>query len=320
MAVKNWRTALKEKVVYISPDGKVFNFHDTELEALITMTGWGIPPIGKATTRGPFQHGVTPLTLRVPSRKVTMTIHNKSCNRNDYWASRMGLIDAIRYNRGGLDSPTPGHLRWYRSDGQIRQLDVILASGPEFTPISSGWSEFSFQDVLVWEADNPIIYNPSQYNQTFIGFECSILSSLQFPFNFGSSNIIFGGTICNSETPIAVNYLGNWQEFPRILVTGPAKNFTIVHQQLGWKLKLENYVIVAGETVTFDLTYGRKTITNNFGSSLLGYLSSDSEIGLFSIQPSPITSNGVNNFVVSAEDGDTNTTVLFDYFDRFIGI
>lgn len=320
MVVRNWRTALKEKIVYISPDDKVYNLHDTDLQTLITMTGWGIPAVGKATTRGPFQHGSTPLTLRVPTRKVTMTIHNRSCDRNAYWASRTGLIEAIRYNRGGLDSPTPGHLRWYRSDGQIRQLDVILASGPDFTPLRPDWAEFSFQDVLVFEADNPIIYRPTKYNQTFFGFQCTPRVQLQFPFTFNYGNIVFTGSLCNSVTDIAVNYLGNWMEFPTITVTGPGRDFTIAHQELGWLLKLQDYVIASGEVVTFDLTYGRKTIFNNSGTSLLRYLSSDSEIGLFSIQPDPIASNGVNDFSVSVNDGTTATSVVFGYYDRYIGI
>jgi hypothetical protein len=320
MTARNMRSSLKEKVVYISPDGLVYNLHDTALETLITMTGWGIPAVGKATTKGPFQHGVTPLTLRVPPRKITMTIHNRSCDRDSYWQSREDLINVIRYNRGGLDSPEVGHLRWYRSDGQIRQLDVILAGGPEFTPLRNGWAEFSFQDVLVWEADNPIIYNPLINNQTFVGFECTPIIGLQFGFVFGRTNIVFNGSYCSSLTDISVPYPGNWMEFPRIIVTGPGTNFSITHNELGWTLELENYTIAAGETITFDLTYGKKTITNNLGDSLLGYLSSNSEIGLFSIQPDPIVANGINTFSVFIEDGTTDTNVLFNYNDRYIAI
>jgi hypothetical protein len=320
MTVRNWLTPIREKILYVTPDGKTFDFHDPLHRVSVAMKGWGMPDPKIATTFGPYQHGENVLSIQMPVRDVSLMFRYNGCSREEYLLHRYQLANFLRLNRTNMNNPSPGFLRWYRADGSIRQLDVYLVSGPKYDPPTTGWDHFAIHEELKFTAFNPIIYTPTEKNQTFLGFQCSILNTLQFPFSFDSTEIIFGGSSCNSQTDISVDYVGNWMEFPKILVTGPAENFSITHQEMGWTLELENYTIAAGETVTFDLTYGKKTITNNLGVSLLGYLSSDSEIGLFSIQPDPIVADGVNDFVVSVDNGTTDTTVLFNYFDRYIAI
>lgn len=318
--VKNWLTSIDEKVIYISPDGKRYNLHDPARKSLLTMTGWGLPPAEIATSRGPFQHGTNPLTIRIPTRIVSMELYHVGCSRDEYWNNRIGLINALRLNRTNVNNPALGNLRWYRSDGQIRQLDVFITQGPEFNQ-ETARNSFAFRETLEFTAHNPIIYNPTQKQAIFTDLGCTILQQLQFPFSFDLSNIIFGGNVCNATNQRTVNYLGNWQEFPLMVVVGPANNFRITHDQTGLFIDL-NYSIPAGNSAIFDLRYGRKTVTlgSNPNTSLLGYVSTDSDLGTFAIEPDPIVTNGVNSFTVSIDDGTPATQIQMNYYDRYIGI
>lgn len=318
--VKNWLTSIDEKITYISPDGERYNLHDPARKSVLRMTGWGLPSAEIADSRGPFQHGSNPLTIRIPTRRVTLELYHVGCTRDEYWQNRIGLVDALRLNRTNVNNPTPGNLRWYRSDGQIRQLDVFITQGPEFDPETSRNSH-AFRETLEFTAHNPIIYNPTQKLASFSGLGCTILQQLQFPFSFGASNIIFGGSSCNATNQRTISYLGNWQEFPRFEVIGPANNFRIDHDQTSAFISLD-YNIPAGDSVVFDLRYGRKTVTlgSNPNTSLLGFISTDSDLGTFAIEPDPIVSGGVNSFTVSIDDGTGATTVNFSYYDRYVGI
>lgn len=318
--VRNWVTSNYERVQFLSPDGQKYNFHDPDHKAVLSMVGWGLPSADIADSRGPFQHGTNPLTIRIPSRDIKMNIRGNGCSRNDYWDKRYALIEALRLNRTNLNDPTPGSLRWYRSNGTIRQLDVMITKGPTFDPNSRGWDEYSFTDELVFKAHNPIIYDPDQVDTSFDGLQCSILQELVFPFSFDSDHIIFGGNICISVNTVNIVYTGTWEEYPLIIVHGPAENFLIQHQETGLKLSLQGYSIGATEIVTFDLRYGKKLVYNNFGDNLLGETSLDSNLGSFSIQPDPVVTGGINTFVISVENSTVDTSVDFSYYTRFIAI
>lgn len=319
--IKNWITSNYEKLQYISPDDQVFNLHDPTKKAVIVMSGWGMPAAQIADTKGPFQHGTDPLTIRLPTREISMTFRYNGCTRDEFWDNRDRLINALRLNRTSLNNPSPGHLRWFRSNGTIRQIDVFVAKGPDFNQNRKGWDEHSTQDEITFIAHNPIIYDPAQATDVFTDLGCTIIQELQFPFSFDGSMLIFGGNICNAVNTITVNYVGNWQEYPFITVIGPADNFTIDHLQTGLRLKLENYSIAAGDSVVFDLRYGRKLVTlSSTGESLLGYISDDSSLGNFAIEPDPVVANGVNQFSVSIDNGTAETQTIFQYYSRYVAI
>ena len=68
-----------------------------------------------------------------------------------------------------------------------------------------------------------------------------------------------------------------------------------------------NYDIAAGEVVTFDLRYGVKEVSNNFGTNLINFITDDSDLAVFSIQPDPIVADGINTFSVSIDNGAADT-------------
>lgn len=321
MSVKNWLTSRNEKLMFITPDGVRHNLHDPAGRAVIRTTGWGMAPVEVADARGPYQHGTNPLNVRLAPRTIKVEVRYNGCNRDEYWALRSRLLDIVRPNRTNLDNPTPGNLRWYRSDGTIRQADVIIEDGPNYDPARDTWDEFSFQDTMTFTAFNPVLYDPNINDDVFTDLGCTLIQELQFPFTFGPGDIIFGASICNAVNTISVPYVGTWQEFPLITVLGPADNFKITHTYTGLYIELTNYSIPAGESVIFDLRYGRKTVSlYSTGESLLGFISAGSNLGAFSIEPDPIVPNGVNDFSVSIDGGTGDTVVNFQYYTRFVGI
>lgn len=318
--VRNWRPQLKEKIVYISADGSVYDLHNPIPNSVLSMSGWGLIDAEYGLTRGPFQHGYTVLTSRLNQRVITVEIRHRGCNRTDYWSKRTGLVDILRQNRTNLNNPSPGHLRWYRADGLIRQADVYIAKGPDFKTLGNGaWDEFSFNDILEFKAYNPVIYDPTQIQTSLLDFTCSSSTQLTFPFTFGGTSLSFGDSVCEKLKVLSVNYLGKWSEYPIIKIQGPATNTRIVHNETGNVIELD-YAIASDELVTIDLSYSKKTISNNHGTNLLGYLSNDSNLGSFSIEPDPIVPNGTNTYSITIQSGSVSTSVEFDYYSRYPGI
>lgn len=318
MTVRNWHTSLREKLVYITPDGEVFNFHSVPSNTVVEMKGWGIPKAQISSTKGPFQHGENVLGVRVPPRHIDVLYRYNGCNREEYLAHRSSLVNFFRLNRTSVNAPQPGKLRWYRADGTIIQADVFL---PELSlnPRSDGWDNFGISESLSFIAYNPVLYDPNQLIEVSVDYTCTLIQELTFPFSFVGQSLVFGGENCYIEDSILINYMGNWQEYPTIVITGPASNFSITHATTDLVLALD-YDIVAGETVTFDLTYGRKSVRSSLIGSLLGYLSTDSSLGSFAIEPDPLVPNGANLFSVYIEDGSADTSVIIQYFNRYIGV
>lgn len=313
--VRNWLTPIHEKVEYISPDGLIYHFHDPTTRAVLSMSGWGVLPVEKATTRGPFQHGRTPLTTRVPARVITVNMAYQRCSREEYLAARTEMINILRYNRSSMDDPQPGHLRWYRADGTIRQADVIIAEGPSFDSNRS----FAIEESLVFEADNPIIYDPEQVTDTISALGCEFVTQFTFPFSFGERSLIFGLDFCEGFNNATIPYTGTFEEYPIIEITGPALNISILHVNTGLILGLD-YDIAVGETVYFDLSYDKKLVYNSFGEDLLGYVTDVSSIGLWSLLPDPLVPDGINELEMTLEDSTTDTSVIFRYYNRYIGV
>lgn len=319
MTVKNWLTSLQEKVVYFAPDGKRYNLHDPSGRAVLSMNGWGMPQVDYAETRGPFQHGTTPLTVRLGAREIEVNIAYARCSRDEYWASRAALMDALRVSRTDVNNPSPGYLRWYRSDGTIRQVDVLIKSGPEF-PAGKGWNSFGFEDTLVFKAFDPIIYDPTQGSDYESGFGCTPEERLVFPFSFDYGHLAFGGSYCDVTKTATINYTGTWQSYPTIVLTGAMTDAIILHNQTGKKIEFKDYTLPSGRVVTIDLAYNSKTVTLDDGSSLLAYISDDSALGDFAILPDPLVAGGVNTISIIAANADTNADATISWYVNYKGI
>jgi hypothetical protein len=319
MTVPNFRPSQSEKLQYITPDGVVYNLHNPPDRSVLLYEGDGFPPVNFGTTRGPYQHGYSVTEGRVDARTINMTIRQNGCDRDAYWALRRTIDGILRYNRTNLNNPQPGILRRVTSDGLIRDLDCYVSKGPLYSRNGDGWDEFSFQESLKFTAYNPIFYDPTVFSASVVDFTPTpafvqnLICPFSFPFLFGIDYTVITKTF-------SLAYNGNWEEYPTIIVTGPATDFKIQHNELGTLISLNGFTIPAGVVVTFDLTYAHKTVLDGAGVSWQGALTDDSNLVAFRLEADPIVLGGINTFSVSMTLGSVASQVEIRYKNRYIGL
>lgn len=308
---------------YISPapESQEFNLHDAHVRFVMSITGRGMPPIQYITERGPLQHGESLLDYRLRPRMITMITRRRFQCREDYWDGRNALLDALRPNRQAIGQFNPGVLRKVLPDGSMRDIEVMIESGPAFEPRDTDrWDERAFTEILRFVAHDPTFYDPDQQAEQWtvtlednlIFYEApAYIDRLVFP-------IWFEGPIISAYQDVA--YLGTWVGYPTIVVTGPASNLLIRNITTDERLDLSAYSIGVGEIVTFTTEYGNKTVTNQIGDNLLPYLSTDSDLATFHLEPDPGAAGGVNQMYVSASGVTPATQVVIYWFIRYIGI
>ncbi len=329
--------ARTEYVQYIAPDGGVYDFHTRGGHVgrwVESVAGWGTPPIEYIRNRAPFQHGETVVDFFLRPRVIQLMIRQQYCNRDDWWTGRGDLLAEIRPNNAPLTgagfpytftfffdsgvplNPAPGRLRWIEADGTLRDLDVFILSGPIFTPHRPRqWDEWGFREMLRFIAYNPVVYDPAQQEVTFVQVSAD---ELVFPITFDASNIIFdSSTLIITQT---IRYVGTWEEYPIITITGPLSNPIITNTTTNEKIQI-NRNILAGEHVIIDLRFGFKTVELDDGTNIIGDVSTDSDLTSFHLEPDPGAVNGDN--VITATGGTAVpgvTEVRLHYFTRYFGI
>jgi len=297
---------------YISPDGVVYKLNDNVGKFIYGLEGQGMPPIKYQTQQGPLQHGETPLDFRLGPRIISFVFTQNGGCRTEYWSLRSALIDAIRPNRKTA-TQFPGTLRKILPDGTIRDLYVLIESGPVFVGSKEGeWDEFSIKEALRFIAHDPLFFNPVVKSYTFIlTINQSLVFPITFPIDFSSDSI---------DVTTNITYSGTWETYPIITVEGPLNGFIIENESTDERIFL-NYNIPAGTTITIDLNYGVKTVVDNTGTNLIGSISSDSDLATFHIAPNPEVAGGINTLSIYGSNAALGVTdITVKWYDKYIGI
>jgi len=297
----------------ITADGETHNLRSLGGIFMMQSGGFGMPDIEYLTERGPLQDGATLLTYRLRQRVVQYMFRGQGCNRQQYWDLREKLLDWTRPNRHSASTLTPATLRKIRPDGSMRDLDVFVEAGPTFD--ISGldrWDEAGFTDTIRFVAHNPLLYDPAVQSRAVV---LPLSTQLVFPITFP---IYFGlGTI---DDTFVIPYLGTWDEFPTITISGPINGAIIENISTGEILQFD-YNIPQGVTVTINLAYGQKTATDGSGNNYIGLLTPDSDLTTFHLAPNPVVAGGNN--VLRVQGGGArygHTSVVVSYYNRYIGM
>lgn len=153
------------------------------------------------------------------------------------------------------------------------------------------------------------------------GDKLVITTSAQIDKNDNALGITWGSATLSEG--FVINYEGTWDAFPTISVTGPWDNFTITNGATLETLDF-GYNINSGETVVFDLAYGTKSVTNQNGTNLIGSLSTDSDLATFHLTPdAEVTTglaDGINPMTVTGTNLDENSTLILEWYTRYIGL
>jgi hypothetical protein len=303
----------------------VYNLHDMYDRWLMSYTGLGMPPVDYITQRGPEQHGETVLDFRLKERLIQYIHRRDGCTLQGYWDAREDTIDKLRPNRQSqIGQFEDGRLRVIRPDGSVRDILATILSGPVFTARNPAqWDEWAFTEALRFKCADPTWFDPAVNTVTWTVDDVvsglyfydavSRPESLVFP-----DNAVFANDIISPD-PFNVTYTGTWFSYPTFIITGPLRGPAITNTVLDIKIQLE-YEVAAGEVVTIVTDYGSKSITNQLNENLINTKSRDSDLNLY-IAPHPYASGGVNTFLVSGSGASlTNTSVVMQYRNRYIGI
>lgn len=298
----------QERLIYIRSDGMRYNLHAPPARAVLSQEGFGTPPINYVTDRAPFQHGDTVRGFSLGPRTVQLVVLHNMGSRSEYWTARQQFLDMVK-PAFGPQAPQPGSLLYYLPDRRRRQLDVLLETGPGFTPSEGGWRAWSFTEAMRFVAHDPSWYDPTQRSVAFTFV--SIADELEFPATYPIQ-------FSSRDLTRTVTYEGTWVEYPTIIVAGPVTGFTINNLTTGDMLQLDT-TIPDGMSATFNLR-GIKTVLRSDGLNLLPFLGSDSDLTTFSLVPDPVAAGGINEITVSGTSTDSNSRVTLQWNDRFFGI
>lgn len=301
---------------YISPDGETYRFDNRIDRFLMSETGYGMPPIEYLSRRGPQQHGSTLYDYRLAQRVIQLIERDNACSRSEYYEHRGTILDLLRPNRQAPGLFELGTLRKGLPDGSERAIDVMIEEGPAFAARDTNvWDEWAFTEAIRFVAPDPTFYDP---NVSTALFDIDLGDHLIFPFTFDDVDLVFSaGFLSNLQNVI---YNGTWLTYPIITINGPIDGFLIKNISTREELRM-NYGVSTGETVTIDLSYGVKTVTNSAGVNLIGTISSDSDLVTFHLACDPEVDCGINQIVVKGSNCQGGaTSVSVDYYERYIGL
>ncbi len=288
---------------------------------VMSFSGMGTPDIQYITQRGPNQDGETLRDFHLTPRVVQLLERQQFIDRDAWWAGRATILNELRPNRQSTATGVAtGILRMVKSDGAIRDLNVLIESGPRFEARNvNEWDEWAFEEVLRFIAFDPLFFDPTRvdFAMPFV-LDTDLVFPITFPITFGSGLV---------DVSLDLDYTGTWASLPTIVIVGPLDNPIIENVTTGETLDLRGNVGPA-ETVTIDLAFGQKTITNNLGANLLGSLSTDSDLGTWHIAPTPEATQvvgqprptGRNVIRLRGSNPTGSTSVQVRYFTRYFGI
>jgi hypothetical protein len=281
------------------------DFDTEDLGYAVYLTGtlnWGMAPLHRITQRGPFQNGDTDVDFRLDPRIINLPFVAIASTVTESFDVREKLLQVF----------TPGNdiaqfsFGW--RDNEFRKINVTVAGG---LTMDTDAKDFNVRGVIQLRAADPTWYD---FNETFLTLTSTLFGTATpypkpYPVPYGSDTI-------NKITTI--NYTGSWPTYPRIQVTGPATNLTIV-DGLG-NIILFDTVIPAAEIWTIDLSYGAKSVIDQNGVNRFSSLNINSDIINWGIFPNPTVFNGVNTISVSATSTTNATQVYMYYSARYIGV
>lgn len=288
-------------------DGQIYDFNDSGTRFALTAPMNAGLPDQRFFTRLPYlgDREIETDDPRLNPRTFTMIIHNEQGNRDDFWAARTDLLDAVRPNRGGQP------LFVFQFPDESQRAIYVRPQSPTFdTDNPDEWGEFSFQETMQFQA-----FDPTWFDPTAASTDVSQVAAdeLVFPITFDADNIVFDNQ--NFYGNLTINYTGNWYSYPTFVVDGPADSVTFNHLELGLVINY-NQPILTGESITINLD--KRLYQKGNGQNIV--LHPISNIVDFRIEPDPVVAGGVNTIEVYLPNADGNSNVNVSYFTKYIGI
>lgn len=259
--------------------------------------GFGMAPMQRITQRGPLQQGDTDVGYRLDPRIIQLPLLVEAMTMDAGYTARKGLLKIFTPANGA------GILR-ITTDLYDRAILVVPMGGLDFN--QDPQSGYHIRTVVQLRAADPTWYDPTIVNAaqtpTITGTPTPV--PLTIPWTAGSSSI---------NSTLNFTYDGDFISYPIISVTGPITNLLITHTTTGYAIGVTG-TITAGDTWTFDLRYGQKTVTDQTGANKIASLTSGSSLADFAIIL------GANTITVSGITTTSASTVNITYYTRYTGV
>lgn len=268
--------------------------------------GLGLADLHRLNERGPLQHGESDYGFRLDPRVFSLTILVECLNVEAYWEARRVLLSLFKPSRNNIIK-----LKYTLDGGLERTIEAHTING-----LSLSLKDRSFdkhRDTVQLRAPDPTFYDPNAKTVTYGvgGGSGAFTIPMAIPLGVGSSTV--------NQTK-AVVYGGDWLEYPVITVKGPISNPVITHVETGDVLDFTGTTLLAADTYTIDLRYGKKTVVDQNGVNKLPVLTDASDIATFALYPDPDAPGGVNTIKVTGSAATLATEIYLTYYDRFVGI
>jgi len=268
-----------------------------------------MPGVRDVVHGGPYQHGETWDFGRLTTRalRLTLDIHAYGTH-NDMMAGRREL--ARWFNPNSDSEYGMGRLRI--TTDVVREIECRYNAGLSFDETLDDVDTVT-EDVTLYAPD-PLFYDPVE---SVVGFASGNVYTVQFPLTLPAYFVAGDALVVYHQCVNA----GDWGVYPQITVVGPGKTPTIYNLTTGERLALEGYALESGEQVTFDLSFGSKSVTSDIAGNLVPYLSSDSSLATWHLAASPEAQNGVNEVYVGLDEAEDGVTAAFiAWYNRYLTI
>jgi len=277
------------------------NIGDLVNYAIQDLEGFGMPPLHRITERGPLQHGESDRGYRLDPRLIQVVLAIRAASWAAFYARRRELL---YYLSPASDAAVS--LRFTQPDGTIRQIDGYAMDGPDFPKKDARLYQVQKLSFRL-KCPDPAWYDPERQSLRIVGGGGG--SGFAFPMDVPWT---FGGT--SVDTDIALDYDGDWLEYPEIVITGPIADAKIINETTGETLDFDGDTLADGEYYTIDLRYGYKTVIDDGGVNQIAKLSADSDLATWHLAP------GVNNLNLSGASAGENTSIVLRWYNRYLGV
>ncbi len=284
---------MPDTITWVDPYGveTVLTGQDTrEIER--GALGLDMPPVSFIEDQVPLQAGARLRRVNVGVREVDLPLVLSAASSQALRTALRSLLRLLDPKRG------TGRLRVQTEDGTERELSCRYAGGAEGVGGSPAWRRV----VLTFRAVDPYWYARQVTTATFDqGSELATFFPF-FPLRLGSTPI-FGDTVIDNT--------GDVETWPVWTLSGPGTDFTLHNLTTGESLILET-TLNAGEIVTIDTRPGAKTVLKSDGTSLFGYLSTDSVLWALPL--------GISSIRLEVTAATAATSVQLQYQLRYLSI
>lgn len=286
-------------------DSTVYDLSDVAEFLLQGEEDFGMAPVRRLSEAGPLQNGATDIGFRLEPRKLRVKLATNSDDTLELYARRAKLLSIFKPRTTAIQ------LLKTLDDGAKRQIDCFFSAGLGFR--SSDRQGMVQVEVVELIAPDPTFYDPTTVAVSFglDGGSGEFAIPLAIPWAVGASSI---------NQTLDVTYGGTWMTEPIVTIYGPISDAVILNETIGVKLDLTGATIDAGEWVTIDTRYGRKSVTSSLSGNRIADLTEDSDLATFRLEAAPDAHSGINTLRVTGNGLTEATQVYLSYYTRYVGV